>query len=305
MDTICFHHNDLDGIVAAAIVRQYYPDAKMIPINYSDSLTEDVEGKRIIVVDFSFKNMEELKEKCAELIWCDHHKTARDDNRKVWNDTDVKGCRSLEYAGCALTYAYFNNISITDLKAAMEDAKTPAVIRYAGTYDMWKFTEGDATDAFCATAFVKLHKPDAPDFEQLMANSYDMEAHYIRTGEILVQAAIDRVKKVAHREEIKVSKTPSGNITFLIVNSTSDLSRLGSYINKELGCDIAVMFEVINNHCRVSLRSLTRNVEVIAHELSGGGHVGAAGYTTAQNSREMYDELVATIYMMHSKSVKK
>ena len=305
MDTICFHHNDLDGIVSGAVVRKFYPDAKMIPINYSESRNEDLTGKRVIIVDFSFEDIDLVKEQCAELIWCDHHKTAKNDNKKAWNDPEIKGYRSLDYAGCMLTYAFFNNIPLADIGDMAKDPKTPAVVRHVSMYDMWQFAEGDEVDAFCATAFVQLHSPDSLDFQPLLENSFNLQMQYIRTGEILVQAAIDRVKHVARREEAKVSKTPSGNITFLIVNSTSDISRLGSYINKELGYDIAAMFEIVNNRCRVSLRSLTRNVEVIAYELGGGGHVGAAGYTTDKDSREMYDDLVAMIYRQHAKSVRK
>lgn len=303
MDTICFHHNDLDGIVSGAVVRKAYPDAKMISINYTDALTEDLSGKRVIVVDFSFKNMDAIKEQCAELIWCDHHKTAKNENKKAWNDTEIKGYRSLDYAGCVLTYAFFNTIPLVD--DVVKDLKIPAVIRHVGAYDMWQFTEGDEVDAFCATAFVQLHTPDSSDFIQLLDDSSSLEMQYVRTGEILVQAAMGRVKHAVKHVEPKVAKTPSGNITFLIVNSTSDISRLGSYVNKTLGYDIAAMFEIVNNQCRVSLRSITRNVEVIAHELGGGGHVGAAGYATEKNSKSMYDELTATIYRMHEKSTRK
>lgn len=307
LENTCYYHGDLDGITAARVVLQQYSDAKMIRVNYGDKWKdEDVVGKRVIIVDFSFPDMMDIHDKCAELVWCDHHKTAKSEQKKLWGDDNVAGLRSLDYAGCMLTYAFFNNIKLADIVYKIQNFDIPYVVRAVATYDMWHHKAFDDVDAFCAAAFVKLTSPDAADFERLFNNNKAIENEYIATGEVLLQAALNRIRHVAGREEILVLKPYSGDISVMFVNSTSDISALGSYINKELDCDIAIIFEIIGEKrkdveyrpesCRVSLRSRTCNVEIVARELAGGGHPGAAGFSTAETPSKMRDTLQGIIY---------
>ena len=83
LETTCYYHGDLDGITAGHVVLRQYPDAKMIRANYGDQWkSEDVSGKRVVIVDFSFPDMSEINDECTELIWCDHHKTAKSTHKK-------------------------------------------------------------------------------------------------------------------------------------------------------------------------------------------------------------------------------
>jgi len=82
---ICYHHNDLDGRCAAAIVLKKYPECKMREINYKDNpdfLEEVQENELVYIVDFSFKpdKMQELLAvtQAKRIHWGDHHNTARD-----------------------------------------------------------------------------------------------------------------------------------------------------------------------------------------------------------------------------------
>jgi oligoribonuclease NrnB/cAMP/cGMP phosphodiesterase (DHH superfamily) len=310
LETICYHHGDLDGIAAGRVVLDKYPNAKMISINYEGKYKEDdVVGKRVVVVDFSFPDMLALQSLCAELIWCDHHKTVKDLQKKAWNEPSIAGIRSLDYAGCMLTYAFFNDIKLEDIAHKIQNLDIPYVIRAVSTYDMWQHKPFDDVDAFCATAFVKLTSPSSTDFERLISGNTQLSYEYIATGEVLLQAALNRIKKIAHRESPVMLKPQNGRITLLIVNATTDISMLGSYINREVGCDIAVIFEVLGElsregepyrpeSCRVSLRSQTCNVGVVAQALGGGGHPGAAAYTSFETPTHMKNTLQSTIYRL-------
>lgn len=301
MKTVCYYHNDLDGITSGASVLIAYPDAKMIPINYGDTwYAAEVADNRVFVVDFSFPEMLKLQAACAELIWCDHHKTVYDTQKKAWNNPKIGGYRSLDYAGCMLTYAFLNDIKLEDLENPDIRNALPAVVRYISTYDLWKHTPGDEVDAFCATAFVKLTAPDSEDFCCFFEGSDGRELDYIEmyaeTGYVLIESAMNRVKHLANREEPVDIKTPIGKIKLLFVNATSDVSRLGDYINSVLGCDIAAIYEIIGENCKVSLRSKTCNIDQIAVIFGGGGHPHAAGFVTDDAPSKCCDNLSAVIY---------
>jgi oligoribonuclease NrnB/cAMP/cGMP phosphodiesterase (DHH superfamily) len=317
IDTICYHHNDPDGIFAGAVVKLKYPEATMVSVNYGMSWKpEDVKGKRVFVVDFSFPNMRRLFESCAELIWCDHHKTAMDENIELWNDTRVKGLRSMSYAGCVLTYAYLNNIAEIAIDIGHSDLRMPLAIQYVGIYDMWQHKQGDVIDAFVAAAYMKIKDPSDKVFNIFLRELGDERAainEYISIGTTLIDSAMNQVRKIASREELTLIKLPNkNNITMFMVNSTSEASRLGSYINDELQCDIAIMYEIVKdkknseltekhkNVTRVSLRSKTVNVSVLALMFGGGGHRGAAGFETELQPSELRDEIQAKIYRAHS-----
>lgn len=90
---ICFHHNDRDGLVSAAIVKQYFTSEyditayMFIPIsvNYTDPLEDylkpynpdDIE--MIYIVDYSLSNAADVAfaDKYKDrLVWIDHHLTS-------------------------------------------------------------------------------------------------------------------------------------------------------------------------------------------------------------------------------------
>jgi acetoin utilization deacetylase AcuC-like enzyme len=177
---------------------------------------------------------------------------------------------------------------------------------------MWEHKAGDDTDAFCATAFVELTSPHSSEFEHFFTNkTRDWESHYISIGKILIKAAMNRIESIASSEKPKYIKPGSGagSISFLFVNATSDVSRLGAYINDELGIDVAAIYKIVGDECRVSLRSKTCNVEAIARQFKGGGHRGAAGFSmgfcnygdSILGVRQVLQSVMFTIYPMLEK----
>ena len=131
MTTHCFYHSaDFDGICAAAIVHMFEPTAKFIPINYGQPLLLDKlgQGDTVYVVDFSFPQavMAALDAK-VNLIWIDHHKSALESAEAA--EFNPPGLRSVEKAGCELTWIYFNG----------DQAPMPAAVSLLGRYDTWQW----------------------------------------------------------------------------------------------------------------------------------------------------------------------
>lgn len=228
----------------------------------------------------------------------------------------ISGYRSLDYSGCLLAYAYFKGIAISDIKSRLDNGDIPIAVKYINDYDLWKFNEGDNTDAFCTAADALMTGPEDSRFNTFI-NSPDIDYRtklldeFLLKGQALILASKQRVHKIADRQtkfNVKTAKGVAISVSF--INSTSDISRLGSHINKELGCDIAAIYEVITEEVNdvktgekkiidkivVHLRSRTCDVEVLARIFKGGGHVGAASYKMNGAVANVRDMLFARIY---------
>ncbi|MFA5394918.1 MAG: hypothetical protein WC346_02755 [Methanogenium sp.] len=294
---VCYYHGDLDGIFAAACVKQKYPQAKFIPVQYGDTwCANDVLEATVIVVDFSFLDMAVLRSHCDKLIWIDHHKTAMETQQISWADDRLAGYRSLEYAGCILSYAYFNMIPSDKISKAIVQLKIPWAVVLAGKYDMWQFDSTDIVDCFATAAMLDIDSPNHEDFNDLLnIHDTDCAQSYISSGDTLIKAAMHRVKAVAaHGDKITIPVADRA-VTLMIINATSDISRLGRYINIDLGIDIAAIYEIVGTKFQVHLRSVTCNVESIARAHKGGGHAGAAGFSCKIKSNVIHDILTLSV----------
>lgn len=268
---VCIYHNDNDGITAAGIVNLEFSNVKFIPMDYGwDFDMNEIKDKTCIVVDFSFPNMQEIKDNCKSLIWIDHHKTAMENNPEIWNDKDVLGIRNLTKAGCELTWEYL----------MPKNAKIPNVVKWVGDYDTWTF-KYDETKAFGASFGVEIKTPNAVDLKQLLTgvSAQVIEDDLIEKGEILLKAQIDRVKESFKQGR----KIKFHSLNGFICNSNVDDSNLGNYICKQ-GYDVGIVWSVDKDLIRVSLRSIGEtDVSIIAKKHGGGGHKNAAGFELPLN----------------------
>lgn len=84
---LCYHHNDLDGRCAAAVVAHYFKDKN--PDNYIESdytgLKTELcwDNDEVFIVDYSFteNTMEALLAICdiaRRVVWIDHHDSSID-----------------------------------------------------------------------------------------------------------------------------------------------------------------------------------------------------------------------------------
>ena len=102
----CYHHNDLDGRCAAAVIFHEFSrnlitkdQLKFIEVDYKDEINvQEIKiGEQVVIVDFSFRPevMEQVLLKTENIIWLDHHKTAFEYKYPV----DIKGLREGQKSG--------------------------------------------------------------------------------------------------------------------------------------------------------------------------------------------------------------
>ena len=133
----CFHHNDLDGRCAGAIVRRGRPNSTpsdFIEIDYKikPDLSVVSPDEEVFIVDFSFKpeDMDALLEKTANAIWIDHHSTASSYPYAHLAQNPVKGLRDFTVkglSGCELTWKFL-----------FPEEELPDAVQLIGDYDSWR-----------------------------------------------------------------------------------------------------------------------------------------------------------------------
>lgn len=127
---LIIHHNDLDGICSAAIIRYFLKktgnNQSSIGFHMTDYRMEPPfeklrEYNRVCIVDFSYipEHMRELincMESPSYITWIDHHKTAESYNYHIAYGIKSFCCFSEvnPKAGCELTWQYFLDDNIPD-----------------------------------------------------------------------------------------------------------------------------------------------------------------------------------------------
>lgn len=262
---ICYHHNDLDGRCAAAIVLKRYPNCRMREINYSDNpvfLEEVKENEIVFIVDFSFipEKMNELFQLTINVIWIDHHKTAKDYGYDLDGLRDFTGKNS----GCELTW-----------ECLFPDESMPEAVRLLGDYDCWRFDTKEKTIAFQLGLHVEITTPDSEIWARLLTSDTWTLANIHNKGCVILSYK----DKVSERRLTKgYSVTFEGFKCFVINGSVINSSAFELLKNKN-DYDFFISWIFDGYNYIVSMRSQKEiDVGEIAKKYGGGGHKGAAGF---------------------------
>lgn len=263
MKIACIYHAECtDGSAAAAIIRYKYPDALLYPMNHGEDLPQNLEGKRVFIVDFSFppEVFKQLYETAGEILWFDHHKTAI----RIRDEVGF-GLIDLDECGATLTW-----------KQLFPDKEIPKILQYIKDKDIWAWKLVNSREINHSISETEgILDPTNPVWKKFLEGISDsdwesMIKHGARNRRILRE----RFKTAAEKAfEIDLN----GHKT-LAVNWTDEASEFGEYIYEELGYPIALIFSYEGKHWSFSLRSNTIDVSEIALSYGGGGHPGASGF---------------------------
>lgn len=271
------HHNDADGVCAAAIAilaLQNDPRRMLVyPADYNRPLNtaQIMPGDSVIIVDFSFKppDMKEIEEAIEynpagigdfrRIIWIDHHQTAA---RYGYDYEGLRDFTNKGLAGCELTWKYF-----------FPDKPIPAAVALIGDYDSWrldlseskKFHEG--IKLLCPT-------PHALPWARLLSN--DLEMHQ------LVHAAGTMAEAYRNNYCERIRTNYGHSVIFAGHKAYAmNLYGFGSQAYAEMFDEYPLLIAYIHDGKKfmVSLYSKEIDCAAIAQELGGGGHKGAAGFT--------------------------
>lgn len=285
MKTICIYHSrDLDGWCSAAIVKKKFPDAELIGWDYgmdepSIGNPEDTElgivfpkDSHVILVDVSFSpmKMKEFREKLKmHFIWIDHHKSTIQDSVDG-NYQGMAGMRGIEYAACELTWGYF-----------FPDKDIPHAVKYLGMYDSFRHINETPEIQrkvmefqYAARAFIT----GPEDCWILFKMDCDRRKEWFDVGAGIMQYLKTEAKQIVK----KAFPVEIDDCRFLMLNrerfnpANFDIDYHGDGFDG-FGCfwfdGLVWTFSLYNANGEV-------DVSEVAKKFGGGGHTGAAGFTT-------------------------
>lgn len=262
-DMCIYHGNCADGFAAAWVVWKFHnKNAEFVKGIYGQS-PPDVTGKRIVLVDFSYKRgvLVEMASKATHILVLDHHKSAEADLQDL--PDNVKVYFNMKYSGAMISWKYFKG------------GKPPTLINHIQDRDLWSFNL-DGTKEIQAAVFARPYEFDV--WNKMMSMSVE---ELRKEGEILLKnhhKNIDEfIETTAHELEIGGFKVPAFNGPY----------QWGSDGAHKLchGVPFAAYYYFTNNgNVIFGLRSEEdgEDVSKIAASYGGGGHEHAAGFTTTR-----------------------
>lgn len=269
MDLIVYHKSCPDGFCAAFIAHKRYPEAQLLARDHGlEPPYEEVTGKDVLVVDFSWRTREqnlELARRARSFRILDHHKTAK----AVLEGLEF-ATFDMERSGAGLAWDYLFGVDSPSSDGEM--MTRPWYVSYVEDRDLWRhlLPQSKEVNAYLMTlpfeesAWSQL---DVITPEYAASNGRGALAqveHYVREGRLQAQKGV--LNSVYN---VKI-------VNALYMN----ISELAGALAQEPGIDIGIgYFERGDGVMQFSLRSRTDvDVSAIASSLGGGGHKNAAGF---------------------------
>lgn len=301
---ICYHHNDHDGIVAAAVLVDYYKRVESsIPLDFRmvdyscDLELEDIDAdevQEVFFLDYSFsgaKNYENLirlherfkmEGKGSNIYWIDHHKSSIDKDIP-----EISGYRSNRYCGAVLTWLFLNTSNVNFQEVIEHGVKLskvpefPVFLKYIDDYDCWKKQFPETNDIHYGFNVID---PQDPVFRILLWSSNKEKALELIEQYKLIGAG---VKKYLEFENNNYHVNMYGfKVNFcgynaFALNRKGNSLMFGNLVDKY---DIVIPFYYngLNGQWNYSLFTNRDNLDVeeLAVKFGGGGHRQAAGFQT-------------------------
>ena len=275
----CFHHNDMDGRSAGAIVAHYeeaYKQEDFIEVDYMQPLPLHLvnNGEKVYFVDYSFKEdtvwqLDELIKKTQDIIWCDHHTSSIKLLESRPDLKEIKGIIQDGISGAGLIYMYLHDEKdITDC---------PKFIQLVSDYDCWIYKFGDITTHFK----LGVDSVDNSALSDLWFNLIDDIGHnyleYIQSKGAIIKSYIDEdnaqyLSQYGYESELD-------GVKCYVVNRKSNSWIFGDKINQY---PFVSVYAFNGTKFSYSLFSTDKNFDCskLAEKFGGGGHKGAAGFSS-------------------------
>ena len=273
----CFHHNDMDGRSAGAIVALYelnYNQDDFIEVDYIQPLPLHLinEGERVYFVDYSFKEstvwqLDEVLKKTSDVIWCDHHTSSIKLLKKRPDLKSVKGIVKDKISGAGLIYMYLYN------KEGIDDC--PKAIQLVSDYDCWIYKLGEETTHFKLGVDSVDNSALSNQWVELIENFNNEPLEHITSKGTIIKSYIDTdneqyLSQYGYESELD-------GIPCYVVNRKSNSWIFGDKINQY---PFVSVFAFNGSKFSYSLFSIDENFDCskLAEKYGGGGHKGAAGF---------------------------
>lgn len=266
---VLYHDRCYDGFAGAWVARKVFgDDAIYIPVNDRHNPPENLDGKEVYVIDFSFTKdpLNKLEENAKRLVVLDHH---------ISSEEDVKNLKEYVFdnnkSGAQIAWGYF-----------FKEEPEPKLISYIGDSDIWTHK---LPHTYEIGTYIHTHELTLENFDKLHKEleSSDGFAKCLELGTTLRDAHNGRVKSFSERAfdiEFEGYKVKA-------LNCPSDIrSDVGNLLAQKFP-PFAVLFylDVVGGEAlwKVSLRGNgSINLAEMAEKYGGGGHFSASAFVCKQ-----------------------
>ncbi|AEF21402.1 hypothetical protein [Pseudomonas fulva] len=274
MKTLCIYHaNCADGFGAAWVVRKALgaDNVDFHPGKYGEPAPE-VEGRDVIIVDFSYKRDQllQLAHSARSILIIDHHKSAAEDLAELppapatyseWLEAQqpLGAVFDMQRSGAGLAWDYF-----------FQGHHRPALINYIEDRDLWRFKRPD-TRSIMASVFS--YPQDFKTWDWLMVSQMD---ELERAGDDITRSHEKNVADLlqnTRRLTIAGHDVPALNCPHFMASDAGHILAQGE--------PFAACYSDTPKGRVFSLRSQPEGLDVseVAKLYDGGGHRNAAGFT--------------------------
>lgn len=288
----CYHHNDVDGITAGAMVNLRFPEEnkRFIELTYpvnGKNILEDLRLRvginKIFFVDIAFGDEDKefltsLSKLChdenIEIIWIDHHEMSKQ-FRDNWNDIPYNIDAEIDTSACGalLTYNYLH-------KNDNMSTKIPAFLKLVDAWDRhliksstWKvavhFQYGITSE--------KGLNPQSEVYTELLSSPY-RAAEIADKGKIIWDYIDETNRKLISKDGVVVKVN---GLECLALNYHGTSMVFDSVRDKFPLC-MQWHYDGKLYHYSIYTDSEDINCNLIAKAYGGGGHPGAAGFSSTK-----------------------
>lgn len=276
VNCVIYHGECSDGMGAAyAAWKLLGNKAEYIPCIHNGPIP-DVSGKKVAVLDFSFKNKvtKELIEQASDFIIIDHHQSAMIELHDLGSYTRF----DMNKSGAILAWEWFH-----------PGKEPPKFLEYIQDRDLNKWIIPYSKEFSASFDMVPF---EFSAYEEYEDDSVIDDA--VKRGSYILAYSKTVIRKICEKASERKLKINDREFNILIVNSPHWRCEIGRALAKE--CDAAMIYYNDHNLMKtvVSLRSFHENVDVseLARYFGGGGHKKISKFSLEYgvNLEELFSE---------------
>lgn len=266
---VIYHHPCPDGLAGALAADLYFNSNKNIiyyPTNHGTMPPNDITGKNVLIVDFSYKKdiINKILKQVNKLLIIDHHKSAMEDLKDI---DDSNKIFNMNYSGAMLAWKYFFN-----------DKEPPMLYKYIQDRDIWT-NKMPLINEF--VAYFNTIKLEFDEYKKFLDDEIFIKL-ISEKGTIYNELNKSMINNISEQFHVKFMKIKEQFCFVAYINSNVFKSELGSIAFSKFDLiDFSAVYNVKDwsSTTTFSLRSTNDHMDVskISFSLGGGGHRNASG----------------------------
>jgi len=301
---IIYHNKCIDGFTGFYLfikTKQWSSKPIVYPDNpFSKEIPKDIYGKNVIIIDvaYSASVVKEIAKRANKLLFIDHHKSIKNDIRKLKLKKPHEIVYDEKQSGASLVWNYFYK---TKMPTFVKHVKNNDIGNWKKDKDILPFISGLEVNFKLDPTHKNLKEWDKLLDERYVKSLIEEGRMYMKYKDYLINKFARKysIQKFPSKMVTKMNKTmlnKIGQYKVAVVNGgCPNVSLLGKKIVETADVDFCMIwtYQVDRKKFIVSLRSKKTDISQIASYFGGGGHKFAAAFSFSSDDYRI-DDLFAT-----------